>query len=147
MSAFEGMTKEEIQAAQDRLDELCHSAELQTFDIRHTGFQDKNWRALILKLCGVNATQPKSRGRPEDRQTGNIGVKAYIDTEFCDTDFKTGKKLSREEIFDRIIREENITPKKTAHGFTDPRNTVKKALGKVRKGMKEYEQKKRPASD
>jgi hypothetical protein len=143
MFDFDGMTKEQIQAAQSRLDELCQKHSIPSFRIRHTGHKDQKWQALVLKICGIDAEAPKSRGRPKDPKTGSIAVQAYIDTEFCNIDPETGKKIPQNVLFDRIIDEHGIKPEKGGPNIeTNPRNKVKKALAGLKKEMKKYKEQK-----
>lgn len=144
MSDFDRMTKEEIQAAQSRLDELCRQHSVPSFPIRHTGHKDQKWQALVLKICGIDVEAPKSRGRPKDPKTGSIAVRAYIDTEFCNLDPETGKKIPQSVLFDRIIKDHGLKPEKGGPNIkTNPRNKVKKALDGLRKEMKRYKEQKK----
>ena len=125
MSIFDGMTKEEIQAAQDRLDELCKEYGVTPFGIRDKKIKSKKWQTLVLRQCGLNV-EDKETGRPEDAETWEIGSTALLLKDF--RDFQ-----KNDDLYDEVIQSKNIKAKKVAHGFTNPRNTVMKALSKVKK--------------
>jgi hypothetical protein len=62
MSIFEQMTDQEIQEAQDKLNELCTKYDLEAFNI-----QEKDglvcWRRLVQAMCGVNVEYKDTPGR------------------------------------------------------------------------------------
>lgn len=125
MSIFDGMTKEEIQAAQDRLDELCKDNGMTPFGIKDKKIKSKKWQTLVLRQCGLNV-EDKEIGRPEDAETWEIGSTALLLQDF-------GDFQKNDDLYDEVINTKGIKPKRKAHGFTNPRNTVMKALSKIKK--------------
>ncbi|MCC6597494.1 MAG: hypothetical protein IT559_01745 [Alphaproteobacteria bacterium] len=62
MSVFDDMTNDEIQAAQDRLDELCNRHDVEKFSVQG-GVGLAGWLKLIQAMCGVDVNQRDKSGR------------------------------------------------------------------------------------
>ncbi len=125
MSIFDKMSPEEMKAAQKKLYRLCDKYGVGRFNITDKKIKSKKWQTLVLRQCGLDVPDTDT-GRPTDPDTWEIGSSALLMADF-------GHYETNEEIFKSVVKDKSIKPKRKAHGFTDPHNTVKKALAKVKK--------------
>jgi hypothetical protein len=131
MSIFDKFQNTEIENAQNRLDDLCRHHGIKPFKIKYSGPESKKWQALVLRICGLQVDDP-NRGPKESEDTYNVGSHAYTLLDFWEIDENTGKKITKEDIYKEVIREQDLKPKDMPKGRkTNPRNTVKKALETV----------------
>lgn len=125
MSVFDKMTEDEIQAAQDRLDELCDENKIERFNAKFTSHKSQKWQALALRMCGLNVPDP-TRGRNPDEDLEKAGALAYLYFDLC------GYKP--ENMIDEIIKQYNLKPKKSGHiTVSDLRESVRTARKKYKK--------------
>lgn len=78
MSVFDNMTDDEIQATQDRLNELCNRHGIEKFSIQG-GVGLVGWQKLILAICGVHINYCEQPGRKAYSQEFILDVGARID--------------------------------------------------------------------
>lgn len=62
MSVFDNMTDDEIQAAQDRFNELCNKHCVEEFSVK-SGVGLVGWQKLVWAMCGVDINHRKKSGR------------------------------------------------------------------------------------
>lgn len=125
MSVLDAMSEKNIQAAQERLDELCKEYGMMPFGIKDKKIKSKKWQTLVLRQCGLNV-EDKETGRPEDSKTWEIGSTALLLQDF-------GNFQKNNDLYDAVVDSKGIKHKRKAHGFTNPRNTVMRALSKIKK--------------
>lgn len=131
MARPEGFTDEECEAAERKLSELCKEYGIKPFEIKYTGSDSKKWQALVQRICGLQVDDP-NRGARENEETFDIGNHAYGLLDFWEIDEETGKAVTKEDIYRRVVEAQQIKPKAMSGGRkTKPENRVKKALVKV----------------
>lgn len=119
------MSDEERKTVQDRLDELCDQHRMKSFDVKHYSHKSKKWKALVLRMCGLEVTDP-TPGRNPDKDLELAGGLAYLYFDLC------GYKP--EDLVDEIIKEYNLKPNKSGHvSQSDLRETVRTARKKYKK--------------
>ncbi len=130
MAKLDDFANEEIEAAQDKLNDLCKQYDIKPFEIKHTGSDSKKWHALVLRMCGLNFSDPK-RGAKKDENTDDLLRSALLLLDFWQIDKKTGKPPTKEAIYHEVVKARKVAPKDRSSGKkTKPENAVKKALAK-----------------
>ena len=99
------------------------------FPIRHTSHKSQKWRAIVLRMCGLDVPDP-IRGRNPDSDLEKAGALAYLYFDLC------GYKP--EDLIDDIIKQYRLKPKKSGHiTESDLRESIrtarKKYKGKIEK--------------
>lgn len=125
MSILKNIPDDEIKAAQERLNELCDKIGVTRFNIKDKKIKSKKWQTIVLRQCGLNI-KDKGTGRPEDAETWEIGSTALLLQDF-------GNFKKNSDLYDAVIESKAIKAKRVAHGLTNPQNTVRKALSKIKK--------------
>lgn len=111
---LEGIDPALIEAAQEKLDELCEEQGLKSFQITQ---KKAPWKELVLRMVGVPALEPKKRGRPShtDNEIEEIGRTVEILQEFENLD-EPGKKTLQKQNYAFAAKSKGIEERKYDSG-------------------------------
>ncbi|MCI5060514.1 MAG: hypothetical protein MRY79_05520 [Alphaproteobacteria bacterium] len=125
MDISEKFDSKEIEDAQNKLEKLCNQNGIQPFMIKYTGSDSKKWKALVLRMCGLEVPDP-IRGRTPDKDLKMAGGMAYLYFDLC------GYKPK--DMADEIIKRCNLKPNKHGHfKESDLREALRTARKKCKK--------------
>lgn len=103
MSVFQSMTNDEIQAAQDRLNELCNRHGIEKFSIQG-GVGLVGWQKLILAMCGVDVNQRYRSGRKanQDEFVDDVRRQYALYTDFGRVEIFNDKDKTKETTYKQL---------------------------------------------
>jgi hypothetical protein len=95
------LSKEENAEAQRKLDALCATVGMSSWDIGK-GRGKAKWKSLVFALCGIQVDPPKKAGRPyvNAKRDNSIYQQVLIDEKFSPT--KTQVKGSIHKVAERF---------------------------------------------